>query len=203
VLPNAVDLAGLPTGKSPEAARTVAMVGWSSASKDPLFALDVLAALRRRDPSWRLLLIGGDFPASLRTRSRAYKEAVEERLRTDPDLQGGVERLGHVTSVARPEVGFVLSSSLRESFHVGLMQAAASGAVPVVRDWPTLRRLGGAAAVVPAEWVVPDLEGAVERILAHADPGVRQRAGEQARRAVVARYDWASCADGYDALLLT
>jgi glycosyltransferase involved in cell wall biosynthesis len=73
----------------------------------------------------------------------------------------------------------------------------------VVRDWPTLRRLGGAAAVVPAEWVVADVEGAIRRVLDHADPAVRERAGEQARRAVVARYDWSSCADGYDALLLT
>jgi glycosyltransferase involved in cell wall biosynthesis len=203
VLPNPIRLAEMPADKLPEADRTVGMVGWSSPVKDPVFALDVLARLREHDPAWRLVLLGAPFPASQRPRSVAYQHRFEERLRADPEFAAAVVRLGHVSPVARPDVGFVLSCSLREAFPVGIMEGTAGAAVPIFRNWPVLRTYGGPRALVPAEWVVEDVEAAVARILAHADPARRTEAGLLARRIILDRYDWSTCAARYDALLLT
>jgi glycosyltransferase involved in cell wall biosynthesis len=197
-----VPLAELPTAKDPGADRTLAMIGWSSPVKDPLFALDVLARLRRDDPSWRLLLLGTTFPASQRARSVLYQRRFEERLRDDPELASAVDMPGHVEQVARPDYGFVLSTSLRESFAVGVMQGTASGAVPVFRDWPVVARYGGPRSIVPVEWVVEDVQGAVDRVLCFADPARRAEEGARARRTVVDRYDWAAWTGRYDKLLL-
>jgi glycosyltransferase involved in cell wall biosynthesis len=202
VLPNPVPLAELPTTKDPRADRTLAMIGWSSPVKDPLFALDVLARLRREDPSWRLLLLGGTFPASQRARSILYQRRFEERLRDDLELAAAVDMPGHVEQVARPDYGFILNTSLRESFAVGAIQGTASGAVPVFRDWPVVARYGGPRSIVPEEWVVEDVQGAVDRVLCFADPARRAEEGARARRIVLDRYDWAACAGRYDKLLV-
>ena len=57
-------------------------------------------------------------------------------------------------------------------------------------------------ARVPAEWVVDDVQGAVDRILRFADPARRAEAAAQARRMVLDRYDWAACTARYDKLIL-
>ena len=58
----------------------------------------------------------------------------------------------------------MLSSSVRESFHMGLVEAVASGALPVVRDWPFFP--GAARTLFPPDWVVDSPAEA-----AAADPG--------------------------------
>jgi glycosyltransferase involved in cell wall biosynthesis len=88
------------------------------------------------------------------------------------------------------DAGFVLSASRREGFPVGPTEGAASGAVPVVRDWPMYADYAGAGGIFPAEWVVRTPEEAVERILAHADPQRRDEAGAAARHHVVEHFDW-------------
>jgi glycosyltransferase involved in cell wall biosynthesis len=179
------------------------MVGWSSPVKDPLFALDVLDALRADDPAWRLVLLGAGFPPSQRARSARYQERFEQRLRERPALAAAIDRPGHVDEIGRPEVGFVLSASLREGFPVGIMEATASAAVPVVRDWPVVRPYGGARSIFPEAWVVEDAPAAAARIRALDDPPRRAEEAEVARRHVVDHYDWSRCAHLYDALLLS
>jgi glycosyltransferase involved in cell wall biosynthesis len=88
------------------------------------------------------------------------------------------------------EAGFILSASRREGLPVGTTEGAASGAVPVIRDWPMYASAGGARGIYPAEWVVETPDDAATRILTHADPAVRDEAGQAARDHVVARFDW-------------
>jgi glycosyltransferase involved in cell wall biosynthesis len=85
----------------------------------------------------------------------------------------------------------VLSASSRESFHVALVEGAASGAVPVVRDWPLVARYGGPRAIFPRSWVVPDAAAAAARVLATSgDPATRAEHGAQARAWVAGRWTW-------------
>jgi hypothetical protein len=79
---------------------------------------------------------------------------------------------------------------------------AASGAVPVVRDWPVYAGIGGATGLFPPEWVSTTPDEAAERILRISASGawdeasaatvetVRRRfsgtdSGEQLRRIVL------------------
>ena len=152
--------------KLPRAAKTLGMVGWAQQVKDPMWTLDLLAELRRGDPEWRLALIGADFPFDPgnpveRAAARAFRDRV-----TDASLSEAIDYVGYTRRL--PEhlrsVGWAVSSSRREGFHIGLVEMAASGAVPVVRDWPVYAELEGARSLFPAEWVSDSPADAAARI---------------------------------------
>ncbi|GGK73610.1 glycosyltransferase family 4 protein [Ornithinimicrobium pekingense] len=204
VVPNAVDTTRLPEGGKAEGAdRTVLMIGWAQRVKDPVWALEVLAGLRAHDPAWRLLLVGPDFsPATLRS-GADYVEEFRRRL-VQPDVCGGVEFVGETTDVAPclAAAGFVLSSSRRESFGLGLVEGAASGAVPVVRSWPIFAPLDGARRLFPPDWVVDTVEEAVRRVLDHASPQAWGPASAEARAEVTSRFLSPAPADRLAAVVL-
>jgi len=157
--------------------RTIAMVGWGQKVKDPLMALEILAELLRREPGWRLRLIGADFPASDSGLVSAYTTAFRRRA-AQPDLAGTIDHVGHTTDVPRALAGssFILSTSLRESFHIGAMEGIVAGAVPVIRDWPAFARYHGAAGLFPASAVFETVDEAVDLIWSLRDPVTRRAA---------------------------
>ncbi len=189
VLPNAVDTTRIPTEKTPGHLRRMLIIGWAQPVKDPVWALDVLSRLRRVDPEWTLVLVGSDFLTTAVTSGVQYAERFRERL-TAPDVRGGVEFVTPTSDIAPHlrSVGFVLSSSRRESFGLGLVEGAASGAVPVVRNWPVFASLDGARRLFPAEWVVDSVDAAAERILAHAEERRWQPASVAVRTEVEQRF---------------
>jgi glycosyltransferase involved in cell wall biosynthesis len=203
VLPNEMRLAPFALPKRVGAERTVAMVGWGQKVKDPAWAIEVLARLRATDDRWRLMLIGRDFADSQTTSGARYRERFRERAQRD-DVRDGMVFVPYTDDLSEVmrDAGFVMSASLRESFGVGLVECAASAAVPVVRNWPVYAAYGGASAVFPADWVVADVDEAVQRVLEHSDDAVRRRAGETARRHVVQTFDWPVVAPGYREILL-
>lgn len=213
VVPNTVDTARLsppsgtaPAGTGTDAARTLSMVGWAQPVKDPLWALDLLALLRREDERWRLLLIGADF-ADDTTRNREYARAFRDRS-LQPDVREGIEYVGYTRDL--PPVlarsGFAVCSSVREGHPVGLLESVAAGAAPVIRDWPMFADRGAARSLY-GDWVVTSVDDAARRVLAlagsagPADPDDRADAAARARRALlpdaaqVAR-DWAAVVRG-------
>ena len=186
VVPPHVDRAAMRRDKTPGAERTLAVIGWAQRVKDPLWALDVLARLREADDRWRLLLVGAPFPARQLASGARYRKACEERLESDEQLSGAVARVPFTDDLPSllTEVGFVVCSSRRESFGVALCEAAASGAVPVIRNWPMLSSLDAARGLYPPEWVVNTVEEAAARILRYADPQDWAREQEHTRRLV-------------------
>ena len=189
VVPNVVDTARVVVDKAEGHRRRLLMVGWGQRVKDPLWALDVLAALRARDPDWQLILLGADFLRHKAVSTDRYHEEFVERLVRD-DVREAVEFVGWTEDIAPllARAGFVLSLSRRESFGLGMMEAAASGCVPVVRDWPVFTPVGGARAVVPDDWVVETVEQAVDRIEELAEEPAWSRASAAARDAVEDSY---------------
>lgn len=146
---------------------TLALVGCASTVKDPAWALELLAILRERDERWRLLLVGDVLTSKLvnSPEEAAYAAGVSAALE-----QAGshVELLGFRSDIPQvlQRVGVLLSTSLVEGTHATVLEGAASGALPVVRDWPQVAGIGGARANFPAEWVVSTPQEAAERILA-------------------------------------
>ena len=201
VVPNRADLAACRQEKTPRAARTCALIGWDRMVKDPAWALDVLDRLREQDQEWRLLLVGSDEP------SEPWPEAVDyfRRVRQRIDAaSGAVEVRGFTDDVpgALREAGVILSTSLQESAHVSLLQGVASGALPVVRDWPDLAGWGGPEALYPADWVVSTPDEAAARIAAAGDV---PHAGDAARTAqawVLSHRDWSAVRPLFDAVVL-
>lgn len=185
VVPNLVDLKGLGrVATRPRDPRTLGVVGWAQKVKDPLWAVEVLAALRKDGTDWRLLLIGADFAEGGPASGTAYATAFRERVLQD-DVREHIEYTGFVDDLppVLSRCGFVLSSSLRESWPVGLAEGVAAGAVPVVRDWPMLASRNGARSLY-GNAVVDGVEEAVDRIRSMVEAEDRSRAAHDARQAL-------------------
>ncbi|MDP9181844.1 MAG: hypothetical protein M3P04_03565, partial [Actinomycetota bacterium] len=165
VIPISVDAAHWLRPKSDGASRTLALVGWAAPAKDAVWALDLLARLRAQDPAYRLVLVGHEPAADGPAGVRQYRDAVLARL-AEADVAGAVERVPFTSDVAAllQGVGVIVSSSVRESLHLAVIEGAASGAVPVVRDWPMLAAYDGPRRLFPSDWVVDDLDAAVARV---------------------------------------
>ncbi|MFG3494105.1 glycosyltransferase [Streptomyces sp. NPDC047928] len=205
VIPNAMDLGRYELPKDPEARFTLGLIGISAVAKDPRWAIEVLRLLRADDERYRLFLIGSDVDATLSPAARAYAKEYERDL-ADLEKAGAVRRLGQLEDVpaALKEVGVILSSSVRESFHCGFVEGAASGAVPVGRDWPFFAgRAEGARTLFPADWVVASPREAADRIRALTESEeVWRKHGQAAAEHAVTTWDWPVVARAFDGLLL-
>lgn len=206
VVPLAMRLERFARPKADSARFTLALLGWSAVAKDPLWALEVARLLHARDERYRLLLIGHEFNAAASEAAQRYGEQLAPVL-AELEAVGAVERRPHTDDVpaALQQIGVLLSSSVREGCHTAVMEAAASGAVPVVRDWPFFAAMEhGPATLYLPEWVVSTAEAAVERILATtADDATWRAAGAAAAEVAFRRWDWAAVAPAYEALLLS
>jgi hypothetical protein len=169
VVANPVDVGRYALPKFAGAEHTLGMVGWAQQVKDPCWTLDLLERLRAEDDRWRLLLIGADFPMTSGNgvESHAAEHFRSRLLSARSGLAEAVDFVGFTTAL--PEVlrrvGWGVSSSRREGFHIGLVEMAASGAVPIVRDWPVYAQIGGAKRLFPDDWVVSGAVSAAEQVL--------------------------------------
>ncbi|GGT61556.1 glycosyltransferase family 4 protein [Streptomyces purpureus] len=205
VIDNAVQLERFVLPKRPGARFTLGMVGVSQVAKDPGWALEVLNMLREKDERYTLHLIGSPLrPDAGPAAARYYRTYQRELLRLE--AAGAVRQVGQTDDVpgALTEVGVILSSSVRESWHLGLVEGAASGAVPVVRDWPFFaKRPHGARALFPAPWVVDDPAEAAERVLrVTATEEGWEKYGHEASEHAMLAWDWAHVKGHFDRLLL-
>ena len=189
VIPNAMDLKKFVCPKEDDARFTLAVVGASKIVKDPRWAIEVVRHLRKHDERYRLLLIRSKFQDTSAA-THKYAEAFERDL-AELEPIGAVVPMKHTDDVpeALQEVGVVISSSVRESFHMGLVEGVASGALPVVRDWPFFP--GAARRLFPEDWVVDTPKQAAERILALTQDADTWRAETRAAaQHVIEKWDW-------------
>lgn len=145
--------------------RTLVMTGWAQRVKDPLFALDILTALRRTDPAWRLILIGPDFGDPTAVSGTRYAEQFRERAMAD-EIRDAIEYTGYLDPVAPAlrGVSHVLSTSVREGDPLSVIEGLRAGAVPVIRDWPQFAAVRAAARIYGDRWVIGTVEQAVALI---------------------------------------
>ncbi|GAB2739140.1 hypothetical protein GCM10027273_17230 [Nocardioides pakistanensis] len=205
VIPNALKLQRFVRPKPAEARFNLGLIGWGHVAKDALWALDVIRALRARDERYTLHLYGADFRRDFGAAAQEYGDRLMPVLE-DLERQGAVQRHGHSDDVpgVLENIGVVLSSSVRESFHAAVVEGAASGAVPVVRDWPFFAgRPHGARTLFPVDWVVDTPEQATERVLATtADEDTWRRLGAEASGHALAEFDWEVVKHRFDSLFL-
>ncbi len=204
VITNAMDLRRYPREKPAEARFNLGLVGISAVAKDPRWAIEVLRELRQHDERYRLLLIGSDLNGKVSAAAKQYERLYKRDLAAlEPDA---VRHVGQTDDVpaALTQVGVILSSSVRESFHCGLVEGAASGAVPVVRDWPFFAAgAHGARTIFPADWVVDSPGEAAKRILdVTATEDAWRAAGSAASAHSLATWDWTVTSTEFDRLLL-
>ncbi|MFE7457995.1 glycosyltransferase family 1 protein [Streptomyces sp. NPDC057554] len=205
VLDNAMELTGFLRPKSADARFNLGLIGIGQVAKDPQWAVDVLKRVREHDERYRLLLVGGDMNPKTSKATADYLTLLERKLK--PLVKSGaVVRLGPTDDVpaALTDIGVILSSSVREGCHVGLMEGAASAAVPVVRDWPFYAgKPHSARTLYPEGWVVDSPEEAAKRILeVTATEETWRDACKQASEHAIGTWDWSVVQKHFDELFL-
>ncbi len=189
-VPNFVNVDVMARPKREAARRTAAIVGIIPRLKRLDRALDLIGAVRAKDPAFRLV-VKGHLPADLpwlaaRPDELPYFDQQLGRIESDPVLAAGVtlDPFEPRLSAFYQDIGYVLSPSDLESFHYSVAEGAASGAIPIVWPWE------GADAHYPAEWIVAGDAEAKERLLALAamSDAERARLGADCREVIRERY---------------
>ena len=202
VVPNWVDTDQLDRPKAPGAHHRLGMIGIAPSRKRLDLGLDVLEALRARDPRWHLS-VKSKPPWEYwwiwnKPEERAHYDAVLRRMQTSPLLDGAVVFDAYGPDVAGwlRRVGHVLSTSDDESFHLAPAEGMASGAVPSLLPWP------GADEIYDRRWIHDSPEAMAETIASLGEDGWRS-AGELARTQVRAGFSLERVAEAWTELLVS
>jgi glycosyltransferase involved in cell wall biosynthesis len=164
VIPNWVDVDQFDRPKLAGAEFTLGMIGISPHRKRPDLGVEVLSLLRRRDRRYRLA-VKSKLPWDYwwiwrKPEERLEAERLFHRLHEDDSVAAAVTFDGFGGDVAAwlRRVGWVLSTSDDESFHLAPAEGMASGAVPALLPWP------GSDTIYDVRWIHDDPRGMAEAI---------------------------------------
>ena len=198
---NAIDVAQLDRPKLEGARFHLGLIGIVPSRKRLDLALDVLEELRREDDRYLLFIKSGmpwehwwvwQNPAE-----REHYATALRRVQRSPLLRGAVvfDDAGPDVAAWLRRVGFVLSTSDDESFHVAPAEGMASRAVPVLRHWP------GAETIYDRRWIHRDPAGMAAAIRELAGPDDWRQAGDVAHAQAAAGFDLPLVCEAWHRLL--
>ncbi|MBO0821054.1 MAG: glycosyltransferase, partial [Nocardiopsaceae bacterium] len=183
---NPLDVSQLDRDKLDGAQYHLGLVGIVPSRKRLDLALDILEDLRRDDDRY-LLFVKSKMPWQhwwvwQNPAERDHYNAALRRIQRSALLRGAVvfDDAGPDVPAWLRRVGFVLSTSDDESFHVAPAEGMASGAVPVIRHWP------GAETIYDKRWISGNAAEMASFIASLADPADWRAAGQVAREQAAA-----------------
>lgn len=127
-------------------------------------AVDILEALWSKDKRYKLYVkskLPNDLPwMKNRPEEMKYFDDLFDRIEQAPWGKNVIfEKHGSDMSEWFRKIGYVLSTSDFESFHLAPMEGMVTGSIPVVLHWP------GAETIYPSEYIFEDEVAAVDYIL--------------------------------------
>ena len=150
VVPNYIDSKAFDLPKSPGARFNVGMVGIIRPRKRLDLALDIIEKLRSKDERFHLYIKGKTHREYrwLQPEEIRYYEHQMERIKSSALLKDAVHFDGWGSDMPAwyQKIGFVLSVSDYESFHLAIAESAASRGVPVALKWE------GVEEIFPRDW---------------------------------------------------
>ncbi len=189
VLSNTVDTLDFRRPKIPGAEYRLGLAGIVPVLKRPDRALALMRELKRLDPRFTLH-IRGRLPSSYKLYQtdgffRLYYQDVYRQITRPGDLHGSVvqEPFGPDMANWFRRIGWILSPSVIEGSHVAVAEGMASGAVPVLWNWP------GAGGVYPAEQVFEEHPERIAQYIHRTVENGAWEAASTAAREFIGRYD--------------
>lgn len=189
VIPNTVDVDALDRPKVGDYRHALGLVGIVPKMKRLDRALDILEHLLEKDSAFHLYVKGKrpeDYPWMLkRPEEMAYYEVQHRRLEMNPALKAAISFDGYGDDMSEwyRKIGFVLSVSDFESFHLTIADGGAARAVPVVLPWE------GADRIYPPDWISLDVGTCAEKIIhLTSDTTQLMAVQERARHYVVSQF---------------
>jgi glycosyltransferase involved in cell wall biosynthesis len=202
VVPNWVDIDQFDRPKLEGAPFVLGMIGISPHRKRPDLGVEILSLVRRYDERFRLA-IKSKLPWDYwwiwrRPEERIATEQLMNRLRDDPTVQSAVSFDGFGGDVATwlRRVGWVLSTSDDESFHLAPAEGMASGAVPALLPWP------GADSIYDPRWIHADPAAIAANILDVVHSGRWDSQATLARQHVEASFPLPAVCDAWAGILV-
>ncbi len=202
VIPNWVDVEQFDRPKIGDVQFTLGMIGISPHRKRPDLGLEILSRLRRRDRRYRLAVkskLPWDYWWIWRKQEeRAAAEQLFQRIHADPTIRGSVSFDGFGGDVPAwlRRVGWVLSTSDDESFHLAPAEGMASGAIPALLPWP------GSDTIYDTRWIHADPVIAAEAIHDTVASGQWAATAAQARHQVEASFPLPAVCDVWARILV-
>jgi glycosyltransferase involved in cell wall biosynthesis len=199
-VPNAIDVAQLDRPKLDGARFHLGLIGIVPSRKRLDLALDVLEELRREDDRY-LLFIKSGMPWEhwwvwKNPAEREHYATALRRAQRSPLLRGAVvfDDAGPDVASWLRRVGFMLSTSDDESFHVAPAEGMASRAVPVLRHWP------GAETIYDRRWI-HDTPADMAAAIGALDEGGWRQAGDEAHAQAEAAFNLPLVCEAWRGLL--
>jgi glycosyltransferase involved in cell wall biosynthesis len=203
VIPNWVDTRQLDRPKTPEAMFNLGMIGVVPKRKRLDRGFSILEKLRAVDDRFQLHIkskMTWEYPwIWAREDEQEHCREVCSRMNGSPLLRGAVQLDGFGGDVAAwlRKIGFVLSTSDDESFHLAPAEGMASRALPMLVPWK------GADAIYPGEWIHADEDQMAAAILKIVDQSEWLAKGEQARDYIESRYSVERVCSAWEQLVLS
>lgn len=166
VVPNLLDESKFtPKKKTGESRYTLGILGVTPKSKRLDRAIDLLESLLKEDERY-CLRVKGKHPLDYkwllnREEELTYYQEIFHRINSNPTLRHNVifDPPGDDVNEWFSMIGFILSPSDFESFHLAIGEGIMTGTTPIIWDWE------GAAEIWGKQWVVHSCEQAKEIVL--------------------------------------
>lgn len=188
VIPNAVDMSDFDRPKLADARFTLGFIGMVPIHKRPDRAVSLLKALLKHDDRYVLRFKGRmpwEYPYEWKNpvQKQLYLEFFNETL-NDRELLNHIVFDGFSADIAswQRKIGFMLSPSEVESFHMAPAEGMAARSIPIFWDREGVDEIFG------PQFVGRSLEDQVEYILAARDQRLFEERGEEMRR-VASKWD--------------
>jgi len=165
VIPNYVDTKALDLPKVAGAQFSIGIAGIVPQRKRLDLAADIIEKLRQEDERFHLYVKGKmpqEYPWMWGLREELhYYESVMDRIRTSDLLKDAVHFDGWGDDMPQwyQKIGFILSVSDFESFHLSVAEGAASRGIPLMLKWE------GAEEIYPEGWSYYTVDEIVNTIL--------------------------------------
>lgn len=191
VLPNFNRLENYQLPKEEGVGKTIGMIGYNNANKNPLMALELLKELRDGNGDWRLVLVGHAFPDESENEfEENYKRSFFGYLK-EHGLANRV--MFHEFTLDLPAVirkmGWIVSCSGREGTHESVIQAMAGGTVPLVRNWPIFAEYGGAEGIYGGDFTFDTAKEMADYVRVNSAAVKMKEASERARQYAFKHFD--------------
>lgn len=188
VIPNAIDMSDFDRPKLADARFTLGFIGMVPIHKRPDRAVSLLKALLKHDDRYVLRFKGRmpwEYPYEWKNpvQKQLYLEFFNETL-NDKGLLNHIVFDGFSADIAswQRKIGFMLSPSEVESFHMAPAEGMAARSIPIFWDREGVDEIFG------PQFVGRSLEDQVEYILAARDQKLFEARGEEMRR-VASKWD--------------
>jgi len=200
-VPNALDVLQFDRPKLDGARFHLGMTSMVDMRKRVDLALDVLEELRRDDDRY-LLFVKSGMPWELwwvwqHQEQRTHYFEAFRRVQRSPLLRDAVvfDDAGPDVPAWLRRIGFVLSTSDDESFHMAPAEGMASRAVPVIRHWP------GAETIYDTRWIKETPAEMAASIAALSSSPEAWEAARQAAHAEIRAIDLGTVGDTWLGLI--